>query len=281
MSKRVLVTGKNSYIGTAFKEYIENISNDYIIETIDTYNFDNASYNFRGCDAVICVAGIVHIKETRKNKEMYYKINSDLPLKIAAKAKSDGVKQFIFLSTMSVYGKTSGIITPDTVPTPNSNYGKSKLQAENMLLSLENNFFKIVIIRPPMVYGKNCKGNFQTVVKLVKALPIFPKIKNRRSMIYIENLCEFMRLCIEEERAGLFFPQNKEYVETSKMAEIIAEKLNKKVFLSRILGFAVYLIRPFVKIANKAFGNLIYQETEKDNYNYCVIDEIDSFKKSV
>lgn len=279
--KKIVIAGKNSYIGTAFKEYIENISNDYIIETIDTYNFDNASYNFRGCDAAICVAGIAHIKETHKNKEMYYEINRDLPLKIAAKAKSDGVKRFIFLSTMSVYGKTSGIITPDTVPNPNSNYGKSKLQAENMLLSLENDFFKIVIIRSPMVYGKNCKGNFQTVVKLVEVLPIFPKIKNRRSMIYIDNLCEFIRLCIEEERAGLFFPQNKAYVETSKMAEIIAEKLNKKVFFSRILGLAVYLIRPFVKIANKAFGNLIYQETEKDNYNYCVIEEIDSFKKSV
>lgn len=132
-----------------------------------------------------------------------------------------------------------------------------------------------------MVYGKNCKGNFQTVVKLVEVLPIFPKIKNRRSMIYIDNLCEFIRLCIEEEKVGLFFPQNKEYVETSKMAEIIAEELNKKVFFSRGLGFAVYLIKPFVKIANKAFGNLIYQGTEKDNYAYCVIDEIDSFKKSV
>lgn len=141
--KKIVIAGKNSYIGTSLKGYIENISNDYIIKTIDTHNFDNASCNFNGCDAVICVAGIAHIKETRKNKEMYYEINRDLPLKIAAKAKSDGVKRFILLSTMSVYGKTSGIITPDTIPSPNSNYGKSKLQAENMLLSLENDFFKL------------------------------------------------------------------------------------------------------------------------------------------
>ncbi len=220
--KKILIAGKGSYIGNCFKNYIEATSDKYLVEELDTCNFDTQNYSFIGVDIIVYVAGIAHIKETNENKNLYYEVNRDLTIKIAKLAKEQGVKQFIFLSSMSVYGMDSGVITPETTPTPKSFYGESKLQAEQMLSSLCDENFKIAVLRPPMVYGKNCKGNFQTVVKIVDKLPLFPKLKNKRSMIYIDNLCEFIKLCADEERNGLYSPQNKEYIETSKMAKIIA-----------------------------------------------------------
>lgn len=177
--------------------------------------------------------------------------------------------------------KNSGIITEQTKPMPINNYGKSKLQAEHLLYSLQSENFKVVILRPPMVYGKNCKGNFQAILKIVDKIPVFPKINNSRSMIYIDNLCEFIKLCIVEERDGIYFPQNSKYVQTTNMAKVIAAEKKRKVFFSRFLGIMVCIIRPFIPMANKAFGSLIYSEMEKDNFSYCIVDEIESFKRSI
>ena len=279
--KRILVAGKGSYIGNYFKNYIESASSDFIVDELDTIGFDPETCEFDQIDTIVYVAGIAHIKETKENRDLYYKVNRDLTLEVAKKAKEQGVKQFVFLSTMSVYGMESGVITNDTKPAPKNSYGESKLQAEELLDSLNDESFKVVVLRPPMVYGKGCKGNFQTVLKIVDKIPVFPKINNRRSMIYIDNLCEFIKLCVEQERQGLYFPQNREYVNTSDMAKVIADEKGKKVFFSKVLGFGVCLLRPFVSMANKAFGNLTYEGTEKDDFSYCVVDETQSFKRSI
>ena len=279
--KRILIVGKNSYIGLSLKHYLKDKVNDYYLEELDTFGFDSASHNFKGFDTVVCVTGIAHIKETKANAQLYYSVNRDLCVQIAKKCKLEGVGHFVFLSSMSVYGKDCGIITPNTKPVPKNNYGKSKLQAEELLTSLCDKNFKITIIRPPMVYGKNCKGNFQTVIKLVDKLPIFPKVNNMRSMIHIDNLCNFIKICIDESKEGIFCPQNEEYVNTSTMAGIIATKKTKKLLLSRILGLAVVIMRPFSSLLKKAFGNLIYKDMETDNFSYCIIDQITSFNSSV
>lgn len=279
--KKIVIAGQGSYIGRSFKNYIEGLSDRYSVEEVDTYDWQGKNYDLHGVDTVVCVAGIAHIKETKENKNLYYKVNCDLVVQIAKQAKEQGVRQFIFLSSMSVYGKDTGVITPQTIPEPKSSYGDSKLKAEQMLSTLRDEQFNIAVLRPPMVYGKDCKGNFQTVVKIVDKLPVFPKVKNRRSMVYIDNLCSFIKLCVDEERDGLYFPQNREYVQTSNMAKIIAQEKNKTVFFSWILGCMVCCIRPFVSMAKKAFGSLIYEGTEKDDFSYCVIDETESFKKSI
>ncbi len=279
--KKVLIAGKGSYIGECFKQHLAKAGDAYAVEELDTFGFDSAAHDFKAFDAVVCVAGIAHIKETEDNKALYYTVNRDLVVDIAKKAKADGVRHFVFLSSMSVYGKENGVITPDTLPTPKTHYGISKLQAEEQLSALCDDNFKIAVLRPPMVYGKNCRGNFQTVVKIIDKLPVFPLVKNERSMVYIDNLCEFMKLCVDEQKEGVFFPQNKQYVVTSQMARAIAQEKNKKVFFSRLLGLAVYLIRPFVSMANKAFGSLVYEGTEKDDFSYCIVDERESFKNSI
>lgn len=280
--KKILITGANSYIGTSFEKYIkDNYPDEYAIDTVDMIDGSWREKDFSGYDTVFHVAGIAHQKETKENAPLYYKVNRDLAIETAQKAKEEGVKQFIFLSSMSVYGMDTGVITKETKPAPKSNYGKSKLQAEEGINALASDYFKVCVLRPPMVYGKDCKGNFQSVVKIVEKLPFFPKIKNERSMIYIDNLSSFVKLCVDRELGGLYFPQNKEYVQTSEIAKIIAETINKKIWISGIVGVGVFAIRPFVGIVKKAFGNLIYKDTEDFSCIYCVIDNKQSFEKSV
>lgn len=279
--KKILIVGKNSYIGRSLKNFLEKEPNTYCAEELETVDFDPTAHTFRGFDVIVCVAGIAHVKETKENAQLYYKVNRDLAVQIAKKAKAEGVGHFIFLSTMSVYGLERGVITPDTLPAPKNHYGRSKLQAENLLSELCDESFKLTIIRPPMVYGKNCKGNFQTVVNLACKLPVFPKVNNARSMIYIDNLCNFIKLCAVHSKAGIFCPQNKEYVNTSAMAKAIATQKNKKLFLSSVLGMAVSAAAPFNSRLRKAFGSLIYKDMDSDGFSYCVIDGESSFQRSV
>lgn len=279
--KKILITGANSYIGVSFENYMKQWADEYSVDTVDMIDGTWRDKDFSGYDAVFHVAGIAHKKETSENAHLYYEVNRDLAVETAAKAKKDGVKQFIFLSSMSVYGMDIGVITKDTVPSPKSNYGRSKLQAEEGIDKLASDDFKVCVLRPPMVYGKNCKGNYQTVVKIVKKSPVFPRIKNERSMIYIDNLSSFVKLCIDKELKGLYLPQNKEYVKTIDIAKSIALKLEKKRYFSILLGCGVFVIRPFVSVAKKGFGSLIYSNTEEFNYDYCVVDNNESFKSSI
>lgn len=257
--KKVLITGAGSYIGTSFAKYLaEHFPADYVVDTLDMIGNAWERADFSGYDTVFHVAGIAHQKETRKNASLYYSVNRDLAQAVAQKAKTSGVKQLIFLSTMSVYGVETGIIDKNTNPHPRSHYGRSKLEAESRLLALCDRQFAVAILRPPMVYGKGCRGNFQSVVKLVRKLPVFPKVNNRRSMIHIDVLCAYVEHLIRSGEGGLHLPQNASYMNTSEMACYIAEALGKKLRLSSFLGFCVRLTRPFLKPLKKAFGSLIY-----------------------
>lgn len=272
--KKILITGANSYIGMSFEKYInENYSDNYIVDTVDMIDGTWREKDFSGYDAVFHVAGIAHQKETKENKSLYYKVNTELAVETAQKAKDAKISQFVFLSTMSVYGVNTGIITKETQPNPKSNYGRSKLEAEKRLEELQNNEFKVCIIRPPMVYGDGCKGNYQTIIKIVKKFPFFPKIKNQRSLIHIDNLCSFIEMVVRENLSGKFYPQNEKYVRTDEMAMDIAKSMGKKIRLSATLGFFVKCMRPFFGVVQKAFGNLTYEETEEFNFSYCLKKE--------
>ncbi len=279
--KKILITGSGSYIGKSFEEYLKKYGDENSTDTLDMQSADWREHSFSGYDVVFHVAGIAHRKETSENAHLYYEVNRDLALEVARKAKSEGVSQLIFLSSMSVYGIERGVITPDTPLSPKSNYGRSKMEAEEGMAELSSEDFAICTLRPPMVYGKGCKGNFGSVVSLVRKLPFFPRVANRRSMIYIDNLSSFVKMAIDRELEGVYFPQNREYMNTSEMAMSIAEGLGKKCRLSRLLGFGVKLLIPFVSMAKKGFGTLVYENTEAFDFEYIVISAEESVKISV
>ena len=278
--KKILITGAGSYIGVSFENYLKQFDG-YETETVDMLDPEWDKKSFEGFDAVFHVAGIAHIKETEQNRDLYYKVNRDLAVKTADKAKNEGVKQFVFLSTMSVYGLNQGVITAETEKNPNNAYGKSKLMAEEKITEMRDSDFTVSVVRPPMVYGKGCKGNFNTVVKLASKSPIFPSLKNQRSMIFIDNLCEFVKQIIDNKTDGVFCPQNREYVNTTDLARKIAQNKGKKVWFSRLAGIAVIILRPLAGVLQKAFGTLIYKDLEQHEFKYCVTDFEESVKKSL
>ena len=280
--KKILITGANSYIGTSFEKYIrENYPNDYVIDTVDMIDGTWREKSFAGYDSVFHVAGIAHQKETNENKSLYYSINRDLAIETAIKAKKEGIAQFIFLSSMSVYGMDTGVITKQTLPNPKTNYGHSKLEAERGVNALVDNEFKVCVIRPPMVYGKGCKGNFNKIKKLVEKLPIFPNVENERSMIYIDNLSSFVKMSVDNSLSGVFLPQNKEYVSTVDLAMGIAKSIGKKIHLDYITGIAVKILRLFYPSAKKAFGSLVYRDTEEFDFSYVIVDDKESYTSSI
>lgn len=265
--KKILITGANSYIGTSFEKYMEQFGDKYVIDTVDMIGDAWKSKDFSGYDCVFHVAGIAHRKETIENAHLYYEVNRNLAIATAKKAKQEGVKQFILLSSMSVYGMDTGVITKDTIPHPKSHYGKSKLQADEKIVKLGCDSFKVAILRPPMVYGKGCKGNYQLLRKFALISPIFPDYANERSMIYIGNLCEFVKLTIDHDKHGLFLPQNAEYVNTCDMVNSISNTHGKSIILASL--FAPFIRLAPINIVKKVFGDLVYEKVDLvDKYTF-------------
>ena len=279
--KKILITGANSYIGQSFEEYMLQHKDAYQVETLDVIGDGWRKAELSDYDVIFHVAGIVHQKETDQNRDLYYKVNRDLVAELAQKAKNAGVAQFVFVSTMSVYGMESGVITPDTKTAPVTHYGRSKLEAEAALTALQDENFTVSILRPPMVYGKGCPGNFQILLSLVRKSRVFPAVKNRRSMIFVDNLSAFVHLLIEKKCSGVFFPQNRESANTTEIAKIMAKALQRRVFFSRLAGLGVRMLIPVFSKARKAFSTLIYQDCEQFDYCYCKEDLESSVRKSI
>ena len=288
--KKILITGANSYIGMSFEKYInENYSDKYIVDTVDMIDGTWREKNFSGYDSVFHVAGIAHSdngKISPEKEKLYRSINTDLTVETAKKAKADGVKQFIFMSSAIVYGDSapigkSKIITRDTLVSPANCYGDSKVQAENGIRPLSDKNYKIVILRPPMIYGKGSKGNYPLLAKIAVKTPVFPYVKNERSMLYIENLCEFVRLMIENEEHGTFWPQNSEYSNTSELVKMIADAHCKKLRFVKGFGGLLNLMGHFTGAINKAFGNFSYEmDLSKYSTEYAKVSVADSIKKT-
>lgn len=259
--KRLLITGKSGYIAQQFAQFLRLFPEAYSVTSVSLRGSDWREIDLSSYDVILHTAGIAHIKETPENAHLYDEVNRDLTIELAEKAKNAGVKQFIFLSTVSVYGMDEGVITEETVPNPVTHYGRSKLQAEEGILPLQSDDFTVSILRPPMVYGDGCKGNYQALVKIAQISPVFPDYRNRRSMVSIETLCAFMKDVIDKQAAGIFLPQEKEYICTSEMVREIAAKEGRKIRLVHWLNPGVSLAVRFTKKGRKAFGDLIYRDT--------------------
>lgn len=270
--KHILVIGKSSYIARTFEAYMRKYQ-EVKVELTGAKDDIWKEMDFRNYDVVIHVAAIVHKKENPNMKELYQKVNAIFPIEVAKKAKESGVKKFIFLSSMAVYGKQESPIKVDTELKPTTMYGKSKLEAEKKLMKLADDNFQIVVLRPPMVYGKECPGNYGRLEKLGLLLPFFPKVENKRSMIYIENLCECIRKnCNSSNNSySIICPQNEEYVNTTELVREIRNASNKKTFFIPLGQRIIKFLSKKIGILEKVFGDYYYEKDEKDEA-YQVVD---------
>jgi len=252
----VLLTGKNGFIGSFF---YKNYADKYNIKTF-SFQYDNfEKLDLSNIDVIVHLSALVH-QMGGASKEAYNKINVDNSFNLAKKAKKSGVKHFIFMSTIKVYGEESiTAYTEDTICTPQDDYGRSKLKAEEALATLENNSFTLSIIRTPIVYGSGVKANILNLTKLVKISPLLPfaKIENKRSMVYIENLLALIDTLIEQKKSGIYLASDNSYFSTTEFINYIALGLEKKVYLVKI---------PFFEVLLKNLRPQLYQRLYQDLY---------------
>lgn len=277
---KVLITGPNSYIGKACKDTFEfkGVPSENIA-MVSLKDNSWLSVDFSSYDTVIHCAGLVHQDEKKIPLEKYIEINAELAEKVAIKAKNGGVNSFIFFSTKAVYGLgkscfSEKVTYSDTIPHPKTKYGISKYVGEKKVLRLESEDFHVAILRPPLVYGNGCSGNYQTFRKVVCRIRILPKLKNHLSMIYIENLCELVYQIVDRKLHGVFLPQDLPLKSSTDLGLQIAKNNGIKVCASTFFNPFIAIGSLFVKPLNSAFGGAIYEEKASlvDGINYQIVD---------
>jgi len=254
-SVNILITGQNGYIARCLHAHL--LAGRHDARLVDVRSDAWRHMDFSNYDSIVHLAGIVHNSSAAPAD--FKRVNVELTAALAQKSYDENVPQFIFVSTMAVYGKDYAFtpmneITAQTPLMPKTFYGKSKLSAEAEVTKIYGD--RACIVRPPTVYGENCTGNYRKLRSLILRVKVMPRYENRRGMIYIHNLCELFRLLIENTGAGIFYPQDADFLPTYKLARLIGENRGVEVLSLRM---------PFLKTAakilpdlKKAFGSLSY-----------------------
>ena len=281
---KVLITGAGSYVGESVRKYILSTSKDFQIDAVDTMGDNWKKADYSQYDVVYHVAGIAHVNADPKMEALYYKVNRNLTIEVAKHAKAAGVKQFIFMSSQIVFHESQSlkteVLTAETKENPNGFYGDSKLQAELGIKPLEDENFKVCILRPCMIYGPNAKGNFPRLAKLATKVPVFPCWHNKRSMLYIDNLGEFVKQAIIRELSGTFYPQNRELADTVEIIRFFAKANGHKVWITRLLNPFVWLGSFVLQPINKMFATYYYDsEMSKMDFDYQFVSFEESLKR--
>lgn len=270
---KVLIIGEHSYIGNSFMELVrtavERKDMQHILDKVANRNWEihkvRASsgewreQEFTGYDVILHMAAIVHKKETSTMRKLYYEVNYKMALEVARKAKEQGVGQFVFLSTMAVYGDDVTCITKETHPNPSSLYGKSKLLAEEMLMQMNSESFAVSILRPPLVYGLNCPGNYGRLLWLSQWMAFFPKCENKRSMIHVDHLSVCIWLTIDRKITGILYPRDSAFISTSNLYQSMRREQGKQVYLLPINKRILENIGNKISAVKKLFGDCYYQ----------------------
>ena len=246
---RILITGRGSFIGSNFRRFSEYCD----VTEVSLRGIDPARINFKGYDVVIHLAAIVHQSNKRVFEE-YFKINRDLALTVASLSREAGVKQFIFLSTVKVYGPWINGSEPwneESPCFPDDPYGKSKYEAEIGLKEIETKDFVVSIVRTPIVYGPGVGANIFKLIRLIETFPILPLygINNNRQYTYVENLFVLIDIIIEIKASGVFILMDEKPLSTSELVRLISGCMNKKPVFFRmpdILIKAGVLVKPAI-----------------------------------
>ena len=279
----ILITGAGSYVGTQVENWLKK-DGQFRVDAVDTFGENWKKADYSQYDVVYHVAGIAHVNADPKMEPLYYKVNRDLTIEIARHAKAAGVKQFIFMSSMIVFHESQSlkpeVLTKDTKPNPNGFYGDSKLQAEKGLKELECDTFKVCILRPPMIYGPNSKGNFPRLAKLATKTPLFPAYHNKRRMLFIDNLSEFVKQAIIRQLSGTFYPQNRELADTVEIIRFFAKEAGHKVWITKCLNPFVWLGSFVLQPINKMFATYYYEPAmSRMDFDYQTVSFEESLKR--
>lgn len=279
--KKILIYGKGSYIGEHYKDGL--LVAGYSVDMIDSMELKPGEFNVSGYDVVINVVGIAHIKITPDMRDLFFKINTDYAVDLCKLSKEQGVKQYIYMSSMNVYGDTDECISSREQEGPKNFYGESKLIADQRIHEMADDNFKVASVRPPVVYGKGCKGNFNPLIKLAKVAFVFPKYNNVRSVIHIDNLTNFICQLVKNCDGGYFHPQNDRHTSTTELIVSIRKAMGKKTLLIPGFGWFIKLMKSFIHMADRAFSDDYYAH-ELSNYrgeNYCTVDLMESIRRTV
>lgn len=266
MQSNIIIIGKNSFIG---QNIISNLKN-YNFTEIDLVGTEVCKIDFTKAETVIHLAAIVHQKKLI-TEESYFKINRDLAYSVAKRAKEQGVKQFIFMSSAKVYGESNKMErywNEESECKPTDPYGKSKFEAENLIKGLEDKAFKVVVVRSPLVYGAGVKANMFNLIKLVDHFPLLPfgNMDNKRSIVYIGNLVSLLNRIIELEISGVFIAGDKFPLSTTQIVQMIALGFNKRMLLFTVPKPILSIMEKiFPSITNRLYGSLVI-DNSKTNF---------------
>ena len=266
--RKVLIAGQHSFIGTAVERRLAAFPDRYAATSLDMHGEGWRSFDFSPFDCVVHVAGIAHVSPKPELRPLYEAVNRDLAVACARRAREMGVRQFIYLSSAIVFGDAApagelGEIAPETSPSPAGAYGRSKLEAEHGLRALENERFRVTILRPMMVFGKGCKGNYNALAAMARRAPLFPDFPNRRGMVYIDDLAECVRRHIDEGAGGIFHPQTF-IASTADLARAVAKAHGRRALFPRFLNGPVRMLGKSGTV-RRAFGGFYYREDMADH----------------
>lgn len=261
-SQVVLVTGASGFVGGHYLK-----KSEYRIDAIRTVSLQQTfleEIDYSNVHSVLHLAGIAHRME-KKADQIYFDVNCNLTLDFANHCKQAGIKHFIFMSTIKVYDESNELLTLETPCVPNDAYGKSKFLAETELMKLSDDHFKVAIIRPPLIYGPGVKGNLKRLSEWINSRCIIPLggIKNKRSLVGIDNLIALIDKIIERKAGGIFLIQDKAPISTTELIKSIAEIKRSKIKIITIPAFMriiLKLIRP--DIYKRLFGTLIVDDSQ-------------------
>ena len=255
----ILLTGASGFLGSYFQK---KYSDKYKITTFSFRENEFSTLDVQNIDTVIHLSALVHQMGGAEAEE-YERVNVTQSINLATKAKASGVKHFIFMSTVKVYGEeTNRAYNEQSECKPQDDYGKSKLKAERELQKLEDDDFIVSIVRTPIVYGYGVKANIKSLIDLVKKVPLLPfaQIQNRRSMVYIGNLSHLVDVICEKREGGIFLAADDKAISTTRLIELIALNLGKNISLIRVPFFESLL-----KILKPSFHKRLYESLEVDN----------------
>jgi nucleoside-diphosphate-sugar epimerase len=258
--KKIAVTGATGFVGKRLMEYNQD---KYHLQALLLREGDVKLLNLARVDAVVHLAGKAH-QMTPIEDSVYFEVNYELTKNLAIRAKEQGVRQFVYISSTKVYGDNiTEVLNETSICHPTDAYGASKLKAEQFLSTLQSPGFNIAIVRPPLVYGPGVKGNMIKLLELAaKKYPLpLGNIHNARSMVFVDNLIELINAIINKEAAGLFIAGDQQAVSTSELITLIRKSLGNNYTLFSIPSF----IRATLKKIKPAFYKRLFGFFVVDN----------------